>query len=97
MCTGWPGKAACAVHRFCTGLHRFDLERQVTRRGIVIASSRHRRGNYLRKLADARKANPSKPGEVRHVSVVHDERCSLIAGKGPCDCDPEVEILGREQ
>jgi hypothetical protein len=63
----------------------------------MVARRRHRQGNYVRKLDEATARVPPKPGEVRHISVVHDNWCSLIAGKGPCDCDPSIEILGREQ
>jgi hypothetical protein len=68
------------------------------RRGgrIAVVQGKIRAGNYLKKLAEARKADPPKPGEVRHVEVVHEEWCSLIKGGGPCDCDPDVKILGRE-
>jgi hypothetical protein len=63
----------------------------------LIARRRNRQGNYVRKLDEATARVPLKPGEVRHISVVHDNWCSLIAGKGPCDCNPSIEILGREQ
>ena len=97
MCTGPLGKDACAVLRFCTGLHRFGMKRRVRGGGIVVANGPGRSGNYLRKLVEATKRNPAKPGEVRHIRVVHDEWCSMIAGRGPCDCDPSIEIPGRER
>ena len=97
MCTGRPGKDACAVLRFCTGLHRSGMKRRVRGGGIVVAHGPGRSGNYLRKLVEATGRNPAKPGEVRHIRVIHDEWCSMIAGRGPCDCDPSIEIPGREQ
>jgi hypothetical protein len=59
---------------------------------VVVACGPGRSGNYLRKLLEATAHNPARPGEVRHIRVVHDEWCSLIAGRGPCDCDPSIEI-----
>jgi hypothetical protein len=81
-------------------LHRFESEwLMIGRRGgsISVAQGKIRAGNYLKKLDEARKTNPPKRGEVRHVDVAHDDRCSLIKGGGPCDCEPSIEILGREQ
>jgi hypothetical protein len=54
-------------------------------------------GNYFAKLIAASLLNPPKPGTVNHVSIAHDAWCDLLAGKGPCNCDPQVQILGREQ
>lgn len=54
-------------------------------------------GNYFRKVLEAAKKNPPRPGTVNHVSVAHDDWCNLLSGKGPCNCDPEVTILGVEQ
>jgi len=30
------------------------------------------------------------PGNVYLIDVVHDGWCDLLAGKGPCNCNPEV-------
>jgi hypothetical protein len=30
------------------------------------------------------------PG-IHHVNVLHDKWCDLLKGKGPCNCNPEVE------
>jgi hypothetical protein len=43
--------------------------------------------NYLPKLVAA--AIQQKPG-LNHVFIAHDERCDLLKGKGPCNCNPEV-------
>ena len=34
-----------------------------------------------------------KPGEVRHVAVMHDDWCALLKGEGACDCNPEVRMM----
>ena len=31
-------------------------------------------------------------GTVFHAIVAHDEWCDLIAGRGPCNCNPEVSV-----
>ena len=31
-----------------------------------------------------------KPGSVWTINVRHDDWCQLLAGKGPCNCNPEV-------
>jgi hypothetical protein len=30
------------------------------------------------------------PGRVSTVEIRHDDGCALLAGRGPCDCEPEV-------
>ena len=52
-------------------------------------------GNHMPKILEAMRSNPSLAGGVKHVCVKHDKWCSLLAGRGPCDCDPDIEILGR--
>jgi hypothetical protein len=54
-------------------------------------------GNHIPKLQEGLKSNPVWPGSVNHVAVLHDEWCDLLTGKGPCNCNPEIEIMGREQ
>jgi hypothetical protein len=50
--------------------------------------------NYLGPLADAWRraldAGASVPGQVHEVGVYHDDGCDLLAGRGPCNCNPEV-------
>lgn len=53
--------------------------------------------NYLPKLLEVAKRNPPKPGTVSHISVAHDDWCDLLARRGPCSCNPDVEFLGQEQ
>lgn len=47
--------------------------------------------SYLRKLQRAAKKlqREMKPGEVRHITVVHEDNCPRLKG-GPCVCDAEV-------
>jgi hypothetical protein len=46
---------------------------------------------YLARLLAAHRAGAVPPG-VRVVEVRHDAWCALLAGRGPCNCDPEVEV-----
>ena len=34
---------------------------------------------------------PPRPGEIRHITVNHDEWCSLLNRRGPCNCRPIVK------
>lgn len=45
----------------------------------------------LARLADY----PLTPGRVLEVEVRHDEWCDLLAGRGPCNCEPEVELVAE--
>ena len=40
--------------------------------------------------AEALAAGALRPGHVYTVPVYHDDGCALLAGKGACDCNPEV-------
>ncbi len=48
--------------------------------------------NYLRKLIDAVDSGllPVHPGEVRQITIVHQDGC-LMWKDGGCDCDPEIQ------
>lgn len=37
-----------------------------------------------------RQAMNLNPG-LHLVSIIHDEWCDLLAGKGPCNCNPEMQ------
>jgi hypothetical protein len=63
--------------------------------GILIVTRQHQPANYLPKLIEALQHYPVGQG-VNHVSIAHDDWCNLLSGKGPCNCDPEVQILGVE-
>lgn len=32
----------------------------------------------------------AQPGRMVHTTVLHDEWCRLLVGKGPCNCNPVV-------
>jgi hypothetical protein len=44
----------------------------------------------LEHLAQAQAAGKLKPGTVYMIDVRHDNWCALLAGIGPCNCNPEV-------
>ncbi|GEM_PF-1560344 len=44
----------------------------------------------LRRAKDALAAGQLQAGQVYAVRVEHDEWCDLLAGKGPCNCNPIV-------
>lgn len=45
--------------------------------------------NLDRKMAEWFRKNPLVAGEVRYVSVAHDDWCRFIQHKGDCNCNPE--------
>ena len=46
---------------------------------------------YLEALAQL--AGDLRPGSVNHVEVKHDSWCDQLAGRGPCNCKPEVRMV----
>jgi hypothetical protein len=46
---------------------------------------------YLEALE--RLAGDLKPGTVQHVEVKHDAWCDQLAGRGPCNCRPDVSLV----
>lgn len=50
--------------------------------------------HYLRALLKHLQNTPLDPG-VHHVEIRHDSWCALLAGEGPCNCDPEIETGQR--
>jgi hypothetical protein len=50
-----------------------------------------RKGLHLADLVDAYQTRPFPPG-VYNVLVRHDTWCSLLKNRGPCNCNPDVEI-----
>lgn len=46
--------------------------------------------SYLREVLSI--AAEAKPGSVFQVTVLHDAWCSLLAGKGSCNCRPEYVV-----
>lgn len=47
-------------------------------------------------LFDAGKIS-ALPGTVHHVHAYHDDWCDLLAGTGPCNCDPDLEVTTINQ
>ena len=33
-----------------------------------------------------------EPGTCTRITVLHDDWCSLLIGRGPCDCEPDYII-----
>ena len=48
-------------------------------------------GQHLTDLLDAYQARPLAPG-VYDVAVRHDSWCKLLKQRGPCNCNPDIEI-----
>lgn len=46
--------------------------------------------NWLKKVIEAYERGELPKGGVYHLEVAHDDGCSLLAGTGPCDCEPEL-------
>ena len=46
---------------------------------------------YMRRILGAYRVGAIPPG-VADVTVRHDDWCALLAGRGPCDCEPDIEI-----
>jgi len=63
--------------------------------GILVVTDYAQPGNHIAKILEVITHNPLRRGTVSHVSVAHDDWCSLLAGKGACDCAPIVTFLGR--
>jgi len=54
---------------------------------------RARKSCHLADLLDAYQAHPFPPG-VYNVLVRHDAWCALLKNRGPCNCNPDIEIQG---
>lgn len=65
------------------------------RGGILYVCARDRPGNYLTQVLEVALQHPPAAGTINHVSIAHDDWCSLLAGKGACDCAPIVTFLER--
>lgn len=46
-------------------------------------------GRYFDGLLKQLESVRGKPG-LQHIVVSHDDWCDLLAGRGPCNCEPEV-------
>jgi hypothetical protein len=52
--------------------------------------------NYLDLIITAYRAGKIRPGAVSEAMVRHDDDCALLAGAGPCNCSPTVQIVAPE-
>jgi hypothetical protein len=59
-----------------------------------LSSFEDRRGNFHSAIIEAIRINPPKPGTLNSIQVAHDDWCALLAGRGQCDCAPEIKIRG---
>jgi hypothetical protein len=50
---------------------------------------RHPLGNYHPALEIL--GAQIRAGDVVNVTVRHEDHCALLAGRGACDCEPEIE------
>lgn len=61
---------------------------------VPTMNERQKRQRRLQQLLDtlevAQAEGKLQGGTVHFIDVRHDHWCSLIKGKGPCDCEPEV-------
>jgi hypothetical protein len=53
---------------------------------------RARASNHLHDLLAGLQAQPLPPGRVYSALVRHDSWCALLANRGPCNCNPDLEI-----
>lgn len=50
--------------------------------------------NYLRKIVDL--GLTLTPKSLSEVDVQHDDWCDALAGRGFCNCDPDVSLRPRK-
>ncbi len=51
-----------------------------------------RKDRIFKKMVELEKQGKFKPGEVGHITVLHDDYCHLLKGIGPCNCNPEIRV-----
>lgn len=61
------------------------------RKTLVVRVGDAKGGNYESKLY----ALPDQPPGLYHVHVLHDDWCAMLAGTGPCNCEPEITAPQR--
>jgi hypothetical protein len=77
-------------------MNRSERRRQHKNVLVVSPNSAHARaGNYFSSLLAA--GVQSEPGTVSEAIIRHDDWCDLLTSRGPCNCNPEIQIteLGR--
>lgn len=50
----------------------------------------------LVKARAAMAAGTIRPGTVTHAVIYHDDDCSQLSGRGPCNCEPSIELVPAE-
>ena len=58
---------------------------------IITDKPEHVLGSHIADLLTATRERPLPPG-VYTVRVKHDSWCLLLANRGPCDCNPDIEM-----
>ena len=52
--------------------------------------------NYMAAMFEAQAAGVFKPGSVYSTTVLHDDWCDQLNGRGPCNCEPELKVVEVE-
>lgn len=70
----------------------------MSRGKVAIFTNQPANSRYLVKLLEnvAQIEAHLEPGTVTVLHAYHDEGCSLLAGTGPCDCDPTLQVKREE-
>ena len=48
---------------------------------------------YLARIAAAFQSGLIPPGTFSDALVAHDDDCPMLAGTGPCTCQPAIELV----
>ena len=66
----------------------------MSRGKVAVFTNQPGASRYLVKILDnAEKiAAHVQPGRVAVLDVYHNDGCALLAGAGPCDCNPTMQI-----
>lgn len=64
----------------------------MTPRGPKPSERRHRYRAVVEELA-RRHAGQLEKGKVYRAEVRHDGWCAMLAGRGPCDCNPVATLI----
>ena len=54
-----------------------------------------REPHYLKRVLEFGRTG-AKPGTVTHITVLHDEWCAQLQDTGLCNCEPELQLEGRD-
>lgn len=56
------------------------------------APVKKKRPKYMAAVERLLKDKVIKPGKLYDLTVLHDDWCAQLKGKGPCNCNPETVI-----